>query len=280
MNDYIITEASVNKYRNYLVKNEKRELTIEKYIRDLQKFKDFLGERGITKEILIEYKEVLEESYSINSVNSMLSAINSYLDYMGYSQYKVKFLKQQRRVYCPEEKELTKEEYFRLVYTARQKENERLCLVIQTICSTGIRVSELAYVTVEAVEKGEIVVKCKGKYRQVFMPQKPREQILQYINQNSIREGQVFLTKGGKGLDRSNIWRGMKRLCHEAGVPESKVFPHNLRHLFARTYYTMEKDIAKLADLLGHSSIDTTRIYIMTSGEEHRKQMEEMKLIL
>ena len=279
MDNHVITETDLENYRNYLLRCEKRKLTIEKYIRDLRKLNEFLGDREITKESLIEYKKYLIDNYSVSSINSMLSAINSYMEYAGWTCYKVKALKSQRKVYCPKEKELTKEEYFRLVDTARKKHRERIGLIIQTICSTGIRISELDYVTVEAAEKGEITVECKGKYRQVFMPKKLQEYLIQYIRQQNIGDGRIFVTKSGTRMNRSNIWKEMKALCREARVPESKVFPHNLRHLFARTYYTMEKDIAKLADLLGHSSIDTTRIYIMTSGEEHRRQIEEMKLV-
>ena len=280
MDNCIITESIMNDYKHHLKEEEKRKLTIEKYMRDLEKLKEFLKGREITKEILIEYKERLADSYSVSSVNSILSAINSYLDYTGYHQYRVKQLKQQRSVYCPEEKDLTKEEYFRLIKTAKRLKRDRLGLVIQTICSTGIRVSELAYVTVEAVQKGIIRVECKGKYRQVFLPQKLRCQLFLYIKQQKINQGEIFVTRGGESMDRSNIWRQMKSLCREAGVAETKVYPHNLRHLFAKTYYTMEKDIAKLADLLGHSNVNTTRIYIMTSGEEHKKQIEQMKLVL
>ncbi|RGY96735.1 tyrosine-type recombinase/integrase [Clostridium sp. AM58-1XD] len=280
MDSCIITETILNDYMHHLVEEEKRKLTIEKYIRDLRTFNRFLNGREVTKEIVIEYKERLADCYSVSTVNSILSAINSYLDFTGYHQYRVKQLKQQRNVYCPEEKDLTKEEYFRLIRTAKKLKRDRLGLVIQTICSTGIRVSELSYVTVDAVQKGIIRVECKGKYRQVFLPQKLRHQLFLYIKEQGIIQGEVFVTKGGASLDRSNIWRQMKSLCREAGVAESKVFPHNLRHLFAKTYYTMEKDIAKLADLLGHSNVNTTRIYIMTSGEEHKKQIEQMKLVL
>lgn len=279
MDHYTITETDLKAYRDFLTKCEKRKLTIEKYLRDLLKLKEFLGEREISKEILIEYKKYLIKKYSVSSTNSMLSAVNSYMDFAGCSQYKVKALKEQRKVYCPKEKELTKGEYFCLVDTAKKKNKQRIALVIQTICSTGIRISELEYVTVKAAERGEILVECKGKYRQVFMPKKLQEHLLEYIKQKHIEEGCIFVTKNGAHLNRSNVWREMKALCREAGVPETKVFPHNLRHLFAKTYYTMEKDIAKLADLLGHSSIDTTRIYIKTSGEEHRKQIEEMELV-
>ena len=210
----------------------------------------------------------------------MLASINSLFDFLGWQELKVKSIKLQRQIYCPEEKELTKSEYMRLVNTARKKGNERLNLIFQTICGTGIRVSELKYITIEAVRKGEATVSLKGKTRLVFIVRDLQKKLIRYANEQKISSGAIFITRNKKPMSRTNIWREMKNLCKEADVNPQKVFPHNLRHLFARTFYRIEKDIAKLADILGHSSINTTRIYIVTTGNEHRRRMENMRLII
>lgn len=276
----IITSDMLNSYRNQLKDEEKSELTVEKYMRDLKKFRCFLSGRPVTKELVIQYKEELIETYAISSVNSMLAAINNFFSFMGWYHLRVRQIKTQRQVYCSEEKELTKEEYYRLIHTAKEQNKERIGLIIQTICSTGIRISELSCITVQSLRNGIAIVDCKGKYRQVLLPKKLKLLLSGYIKRAGIKKGIVFVTKRGNPLNRSNIWREMKELCCQANVKEQKVFPHNLRHLFARTYYKMEKDIAKLADLLGHSSINTTRIYIVTSGTEHKKQIERLRLVI
>lgn len=217
--------------------------------------------------------------YAVRSVNSMLASLNAFFTFTGHTELKVKALKLQREVFCPEEKELTKAEYMRLVNTA-EKRDKRLSLIIQTICGTGIRVSELQYITVESVKRGEAVVNCKGKTRTIFIVKELKRKLLKYVSERKIKTGCIFITKNGKPVSRSNVWREMKALCKEADVNSSKVFPHNLRHLFARVFYSLEKDIAKLADILGHSSINTTRIYIVSTGDEHRKRMERMRLVV
>lgn len=267
-------------YYHYLIGEEKSPTTITKYLRDLQKFLTYTADRPITKELVITYKEELKQQYATASINSMLASLNHYFDYSGLYDCKVKQIKQQRRVYCPEEKELSKEEYYRLIKAAQDLQKDRLSLIIQTICSTGIRISELECITVRAAQSGVAEVNCKGKSRQIFIPHKLKMMLLSYIKKQQIRQGPVFITKQGNPINRSNVWREMKNLCQIAQVRENKVFPHNLRHLFAKTYYKMEKDISKLADLLGHSSINTTRIYIISSGEEHRRQIDKMKLLL
>lgn len=223
---------------------------------------------------------MLEEKYATASVNSMIASLNAFLRFVGCSECCVKQLKVQRMVYCPAEKEISKEEYFRLVKTARNEGEEQLCLIMQTICSLGIRISELEYITVEAIYKGEAKVNCKGKTRKVFIVKDLQRLLLKYIEKKNIVSGAVFVTKTGKPVNRSNVWRKMKELCQRAQVDPQKVFPHNLRHLFARTFYEIEKDIAKLADILGHSNINTTRIYIITTCCEHRKRMERMRLVI
>ena len=210
----------------------------------------------------------------------MLAAINVFFRFCGWYDLCVKQYKIQKSAFCPEEKELTKAEYMRLVQVANRNSNVRLNLIIQTICGTGIRVSELQYITVEAVHKSEAFVNCKGKNRRIFIVAELRKKLLQYIKRQNIKSGAVFVTKNGKPVSRHNIWRDMKALCKDAGVSPSKVFPHNLRHLFARTFYGIEKDIAKLADILGHTSINTTRIYIITTATEHKRKMENMRLII
>ena len=281
MKGRILTENQMAAFAAYLKSEEKSENTVEKYIRDVRAFSAYVGTSEITKETVISYKgKLLSDNYAARSINSMLASINSLLSFLGWADLKVKSIKLQRQIYCPEEKELTKAEYMRLVNTAKQKGNERLNLLIQTICGTGIRVSELQYITVEAVKCGEAVVSLKSKTRSVFIVRELQKKLLRYAAEQKIISGAIFITRSGKPMSRTNIWREMKSLCVQAGVNPQKVFPHNLRHLFARTFYGIEKDIAKLADILGHSSINTTRIYIMTTGNEHRQRMENLHLII
>ena len=281
MKGKILAEKQIAEFAVYLKSEEKSENTIEKYVRDVRAFTTYMGNAKITKEAVIDYKnKLLPEGYAARSINSMIASINSLFAFLGWQNLKVKSLKLQRQIYCPEEKELTKAEYMRLVNTAKQKGNERLNLLIQTICGTGIRVSELQYITVEAVTCGEAVVSLKGKTRSVFIVRELQKKLLRYAAEQKIDSGAIFITRTGKPMSRTNIWREMKSLCEQAGVNPQKVFPHNLRHLFARTFYGIEKDIAKLADILGHSSINTTRIYIITTGNEHRHRMENMRLVI
>ena len=259
---------------------ERSAATVDKYIRDAKSFAIYAGENEITKETVITYKKHLQENYAVRSVNSMLASINSLFDFLGWHELKVKSIKLQQQIYCPEQKELTKDEYTRLCRTAENKHNKRLNLILQTICGTGIRVSELQFVTVEAVKQGEATVSCKAKTRSVFIVKELQKKLLRYAAEQNIKSGMIFVTRTGKPLSRTNIWREMKALCAEARVNPQKVFPHNLRHLFARVFYGIEKDIAKLADILGHSSINTTRIYIISTGTEHRRRMENMRLII
>ena len=281
MKGKILTSNQIAAFAVYLKSEEKSENTIEKYIRDARAFAAYMGNAEITKEAVISYKnKLLSEGYAVRSINSMIASINNLFAFLGWEDLKVKSFKLQQQIYCPEEKELTKAEYMRLVNTAKQKGNERLNLLIQTICGTGIRVSELQYITVEAVKCGEAVVSLKGKTRSVFIVRELQKKLLRYAAEQKITSGAIFITRTGKPMSRTNIWREMKSLCEQAGVNPQKVFPHNLRHLFARTFYGIEKDIAKLADILGHSSINTTRIYIITTGNEHRQHMENMRLII
>lgn len=281
MFERIIDKKKTEEFRQYLLLEEKSKNTVDKYIRDVKAFSFFAGDSEITKELVINYKQkLIENNYAVRSINSMLASINSFFDFAGWYDCKVKSLKLQHEIYCPEEKELTKAEYFRLVNTAKEKKNERLSLILQTICGTGIRVSELQFITVEAVKCGYAKVNCKGKSRTVIIVSTLQKKLMKYSKRHRIYSGAVFITKTGKPISRTNIWREMKKLCRDSNVNPGKVFPHNLRHLFARTFYGIEKDIAKLADILGHSSINTTRIYIVTTGFEHRQRLEKMKLVI
>lgn len=280
MEQRIISEKVIEGFREYLKREEKSGATVSKYLRDVGAFSLYLAGRALTKELVIAYKEKLQsEGYAPRSINSMLASLNSLFSYAGWTDCRVKSIRLQHPVYCPEEKELTKEEYMRLVRTAEGQGRKRLSLLLQTICGTGIRVSELAFITVETVQRGEARVSCKGKTRVVFLVRTLQKRLLRYAKDKNIRSGPIFVTETGKPMSRVQVWREMKRLCREAGVNPEKVFPHNLRHLFARTFYHLEKDLAKLADILGHNSINTTRIYIISSGNEHRRRMERMRLV-
>ena len=280
MKGRIITAKTIAEFKEHLILEERSAATVEKYIRDVKAFAAYAENNEITKETVIAYKKHLQEAYAVRSVNSMLASINSLFAFLGWHDLKVKSLKLQQQVFCPEDKELTKAEYARLCKTAERKHNKRLNLILQTICGTGIRVSELQYITVEAVKHGEAVVNCKAKTRSIFIVKELKQKLLRYAAEQNIKSGMIFVTRTGKPISRTNIWREMKALCEEANVNPQKVFPHNLRHLFARVFYGIEKDIAKLADILGHSSINTTRIYIISTGTEHRRRMENMRLII
>lgn len=280
MEERILTADIIEDFRKNLELQEKSASTIEKYIRDVKAFSVYAENAAITKEKVIAYKKYLGNNYAVRSVNSMLASINSLFNSLEWHDLKVKSLKLQQQVFCSEDRELTKAEYARLCKTAKRKKNKRLNLILQTICGTGIRVSELQYITVEAAKQGESVVNCKAKTRSVFIVKELKQKLLRYAAEQNIKSGMIFVTRTGKPISRTNIWREMKALCVEANVNPEKVFPHNLRHLFARVFYGIEKDIAKLADILGHSSINTTRIYIISTGTEHRKKMENMHLII
>lgn len=274
-----ITNEIIQKYKMYLFEEERAKSTIEKYIRDVSKFSEWLCGKPVEKSIVLEYKNMLCEKYAPASVNSILSSLNNFFSFNEWFKCRVKTLKIQTQIFCQSEKELSKSEYERLLKAAKTKNNERLFYLMQTICYTGIRISELKYITVAAVKNGKTEINCKGKMRIVFLPNKLCKMLKSYIKRNKITDGSVFVTRTGKPIDRSNVWSDMRKLCKIAKVDKSKVFPHNLRHLFARTYYNLQKDISRLADILGHSSIETTRIYTMETGDTHRKQIEKMHLL-
>ena len=281
MMERVITEQMLEEYREYLRQEEKEKSTIAKYICDLKKLVTYADGREIDKSLMMNFKEKLleKDGYKIRSINSFIVAANHFLEYKGWYDARIKTYKIQQEAFCPENKYLSKEEYKQLVKMAKEKKKIRLAMILQTICATGMRISELAYLTVGTVRNNCVEIRCKGKVRTILLPDKLRKELLHYISKNKISRGVVFCTSSGKAVNRSNVWREMKALCKEAGINEDKVFPHNLRHLFAQCFYALKKDIAKLADVLGHSSIETTRIYIRTPKDEHRKQLNQMDLV-
>lgn len=280
MKKHILTPANIAAYTTHLQAEERSAATVEKYLRDVRAFAAWLDGRPITKEIAAEWKaRLLEKGQTPATVNAKLSAINGLFKHLGWDECRVKFLKVQRRVFREAGKELSREEYDRLTDAARRLNQEWLALAMETICATGIRVSELRYVTVEAVRAGRADISLKGKIRTILLSEKLRRKLLKYAKKQKTASGAIFRSRDGAPLTRFQIWRAMKSLCGEAGVESSKVFPHNLRHLFAATFYRVTRDIVKLADVLGHSSVNTTRIYLLTTGAEHARQLEKLGLV-
>lgn len=269
----------IKEFESYLILEEKSKSTVMKYTHDVTAFVQWLDGQQISKAVVQEYKQLLESEYVPKSVNSVLSSLNSFFGWINHPEYRVKSLKIQKNTFIEPNRELTKAEYDILLKTAYEQGKTRLYLVMQTICATGIRVSELAYITVDAVKNGVASIKCKGKNCVIFIPSKLCKMLQRYIREKNIKNGAVFVTRKGNPLNRSNIWAEMKRLCIKAGVLASKVFPHNLRHLFGKTYYAVYQDIVRLSDILGHSSINTARIYTAESGEVHRKRIQNLGLI-
>ena len=274
-----MTNEQIILFQEHLINEEKALATVGMYVRDVKKFMDWISAVPINKGTVLAYKNHLIEHYAPASVNAALSSLNSFFNFMEWYDLRVKNLKIQKQIFASTDKELTKAEYDRLLYVAKKMNKRRLYLLMQTICSTGIRVSEVRYITVDSVNRGVAEINCKGKRRQVFLPRALCRMLTQYLKEQKIKSGAVFVTKNGNPLDRSNIWSEMKKLCKAANVSEKKVFPHNLRHLFARTYYNLQKDIVRLADILGHSSVNTTRIYTMEIGEMHRRQIQKLGLL-
>ena len=276
-----ITERKLENFVQNLRTSERSAGTIEKYVRDVRKFAAWLEGEAVSRERAAAWRDsLLERGYAPVTVNSMVAAVNRFFAALGWEEYKVKALKIQRRLFRDSGKELSREEYERLVSAAHTQGRERLALLLETICSTGIRVSEVKYITVEAAWAGRAEISLKGKLRVILLPGKLCRKLKKYARQQKTASGEVFLTRSGKSLSRRQIWAEMKGLCQKAGVAPSKVFPHNLRHLFARTFYRVCRDVAKLADVLGHSSIETTRIYLISTGDEHAKVLARMRLLL
>ncbi len=274
-----ITDNLIQKYKEYLCTEEKSDATIEKYIRDITAFKKWLAKEELNKQKALDYKNYLIQNYAPASVNSVISSLNSFFEFCNWYEIRIKTIKIQKQIFSKAERELTKAEYTRLLVAAQRKKQNRLYLLLQTICSTGIRISELKFITVESLKNETAEIRCKGKLRYVFLPRKLCKALAKYAKHQKIESGSIFVSRNGNPLDRSNVWSEMKKLCDAAGVSKNKVFPHNLRHLFAKVYYSVQKDIVRLADILGHSSINTTRIYTKESGEIHRVQIQRLGLL-
>ena len=274
-----ITNEHIESFKNYLIEEEKSENTIEKYIRDVTFFMNWLCGREVTKILALEYKKELCDKYAPASVNGAISSLNSFFGFMEWHDIRIKSLKIQKQIFSNKDKELTKTEYERLLTAAKAKKNQKLYYLMQTICSTGIRISELRYITTSAVKSGQAIINCKGKMRIVILPKELCKMLKSYIKNNDIKSGSVFVSRNGKPLDRSFVWKLLKSLCKAAKVSKDKVFPHNFRHLFARTYYSLQKDIVRLADILGHSSVNTTRIYTMSTDDVCRRQIQKLGLL-
>ena len=275
-----LTMEQLHSFRDYLREEERSAGTVEKYQRDVGAFAAWLAERPVSREEASAWREHLVTlGYAPATVNSMLAALNRFFQFVGWPECRVKPLRIQRRLFRDQDRELTRQEYDRLVATAQTQGRERLSLLLETICATGIRVSEVRYITVEAAYAGRAEVRLKGKVRTILIPGKLARKLIKYARKNHTASGEVFLTKGGGSLSRKQIWAEMKCLCAKAGVAAEKVFPHNLRHLFARTFYESCRDVVKLADILGHSSVETTRLYLLTTGAEHLRQLERLRLL-
>ena len=280
MNGKQITTQQLTTFARHLRQAERSPGTIENYLRHVRAFAAWLAGRPVTKEAAAEWKEhLLDKGYCPSTINAMLGGLNRFFDFVGWKKYQVKALRLQRQLFRDDSKELTRAEYDRLITAAHALGRERLALLMETICATGIRVSEVQYLTVEAVERGRAEISLKGKIRAILIPGKLRRKLLKYARKNKTVSGEIFRTRNGKGLSRKQIWAEMKAICKAAGVEASKVFPHNLRHLFARTFYKVCRDVAKLADVLGHSSIETTRIYLISTGAEHASLLERLGLV-
>lgn len=308
---HYFTEEDICGYRKHLRREEYGEGTVKKYLRDIRAYARWEEEQrkrekgmaaaereaagkeketdekvsvdrktGVDKELSVGWKShLLEKGYAPVTVNAMLSALNGFLRFMGWEESRVKFLKVQRCLFRDKRRELTRREYERLIDEAVRQGDKRLALLIETICATGIRVSEVRHITVGAVKNRKAVISLKGKIRTILLTGKLCKKLQDYARKEKINAGEIFIMENGRGIGRRRIWGDMKKLCEKAGVEKSKVFPHNLRHLFARTYYRVSKDIVELADILGHSSIETTRIYLISTGEGHARRMERLRLI-
>lgn len=278
----IISKKNISDFKSFLLDCEMSKATIKKYLAEIRSFLIFLNAKNkeLTKQAGQEYREYLKESFKPQTVNGKISAINKWFTFIGFSEFKIKLLRIQKRAFVDERRELTYTEYKRLLEAAEAKGNERLYNVMVTICGTGIRISELKYITVEAAKKGYAEISMKGKERIVLLQKRLRKRLIRYSNEHGITSGHIFRTRSGKPIDRSNICHDMKKLCKMARVDSCKVFPHNLRHLFARSFYNIEKNLAHLADVLGHSSIETTRIYVATSAKAHERTLDRMRLIV
>lgn len=280
MNRHQLTAEQITAFEQYLQAEEREKGTIEKYLRDVRAFQTWLNGRLVEKWLVVMWKEHLQtEGYQSSTINAKISALNKFFVFVGWEECRVKYLRIQRKLFRSNHRNLTKEEYLHLLETAHSLGKERLALLMETICATGIRVSEVQYITVEAIHTGQTSISLKGKIRTILLPNKLCRKLRKYARKQKIVSGEIFVTRNGRGMSRRQIWAAMKALCKKAKVTPSKVFPHNLRHLFAQTFYKSCRDVVKLADVLGHSSIETTRIYLISTGAEHARQLERLQLI-
>ena len=280
MADNNVTTKQIAGFAAHLRQAERSPGTVENYLRHVRAFAAWLEGRPVTREAAADWKAYLvSQGYRPNTINAMLVGLNRFFQFMGWEECRVKTLRLQRQLFREDSRELSHAEYHRLTAAAHALGRERLALLMEAICATGIRVSEVRYLTVEAAERGRAEIALKGKIRTILIPGKLRKKLLKYARKNKTASGEIFLTRNGKGMSRKQIWAEMKAICQAAGVAPSKVFPHNLRHLFARTFYKVCRDVAKLADVLGHSSIETTRIYLISTGAEHARELEKLGLI-
>lgn len=273
-------EEELQRYREYLIEEEKSPATVDLYLTSIAQLSDWAGTQELSKSILIQYKDELRQQYRPNSVNTKITAINGFMKFLGREDLIVKHLRIQKKAFLSPDEELTREEYCQIIERLLEEGDERMALSLQMLCSTGMRVGELAFITCEAVESGETNIVLKGKVRKILIPDALRKKLLIYMHKNEITEGVVFRNCSGGALDRSYIWKRMKETARDVGINPKKVYPHNLRHLFARTFYTEEKDLSKLADILGHSNVNTTRIYTACSSSEHMKIMDRLNLVV
>ena len=275
-----VNDEQINLFSAHLCKEERCPGTIEKYLRDMRAFAAWLGQRPVSKQSVSEWKEhLIAQGYCATTINSMLAAVFAFFKFVGLDECRTRFLRVQRQIFRGQDKDLSRDEYNRLLSTAQKLGRYRLCLLMETICATGIRVSEVQYITVEAARAGKAVISLKGKIRTIFLPSKLCRKLIKFAKKQKTASGEIFLTKNGKRLSRKQIWYEMKGICERSGVSQSKVYPHNLRHLFARVFYQSSRDVAKLADVLGHSSIETTRIYLIATGSEHIRHLDRLGLV-
>ncbi len=282
MEQHCLTYEQITTFATSLYQAERSSATMEKYLRSIRTFFLYLDGRAVTKDIVVAWKDHLqrEENFSPATVNACLAALNDLFAFLGWTDCRTHYLKIQRRMFRETGRELSRQDYEKLIAAAHELGRERIALIMETICATGIRVGEIRYITVEAAQAGHATISLKGKIRTILLPGKLCRKLLKFAKRKKITSGELFLTRGGKPMNRCQIWAEMKRLCKTAGVEPSKVFPHNLRHLFATVFYRTYKDVVKLADILGHSSVETTRIYLLTTGQEHRRQLERLRLVL
>lgn len=275
-----ITQDRLAAFARHLACEERSPATIDKYSRDLRAFARWLGPAPLHKPHLAAWRQTLaRQGYASVSVNAMLAAVHSYCRFLGRSDCRVRYLRVQRQLFRPPGRELSQRDYLALVRTARRQRQQRLALILETIAACGLRISELPHITAQAVQDGRAEIHLKGKVRVILLPRRLRDKLQRYARTQKIAGGALFRTTGDRPISRQQVWREMKALARAAHIDPGKVFPHNLRHLFATVFYAHSHDIVRLADILGHSSVETTRRYLTTSGSEHIRQLDSLHLV-